>query len=261
VYFAALDILAGLDRGADYSTAQLQWILAAWVLTDPFGRKKEISPTDGRVSAAYDKRSIYSIMYAIYRALGEVKSDTGTRYEATFNTWGYAWPEKWGPCPTAADDPQRFGKNAYTGLYRSAPVRARIEERGGRVHVVELGCGTGAGAHHVCTKVLPLATYQAVDMQRAAIQTCQRKFVPELGGRLVATWADATQLAIADQTADFVAVNETHVTDTPGTVTDEDQRFFRTAQRILKPGGFLVWVTRFLTPPGSRAWPSSTRSA
>ena len=26
-----------------------------------------------------------------------------------------------------------------------------------------------------------------------------------------------------------------------GTVTDEDERFFRTAYRLLKPGGYLVW--------------------
>src|SRR5690606_637528 len=120
-------------------------------------------------------------------------------------------------------------------------VQKYVAEREGKVHVVELGCGTGAGAHEVCKNVLPKCTYEAVDMQNAAIQTCRRKFVPELGGRLRATWADATRLAIPDGAADIVAVNETHVTEQSGRATDEDRRFFSTAYRLLKPGGFLVW--------------------
>jgi ubiquinone/menaquinone biosynthesis C-methylase UbiE len=104
-----------------------------------------------------------------------------------------------------------------------------------------MGCGTGAGAHHVCEKVLPDCTYEAVDMQLAAIRTCRRKFVPALAGRLVATHANCTHLPIASDTADLVAVCETHVTELPGRVTEEDELFFRTAHRVLKTGGYLVW--------------------
>jgi SAM-dependent methyltransferase len=78
-------------------------------------------------------------------------------------------------------------------------------------------------------------------MQQAAIETCRRKFVPLLGGRLKATRADCTDLPIDDGVADFVAVCETHVTEKAGRLTDEDQKFFRTAYRVLKPGGMLVW--------------------
>ncbi len=111
----------------------------------------------------------------------------------------------------------------------------------GRVHIVEMGCGTGAGAHHICKSVIPQCSYEAVDMQKSAIQTCLRKFVPELSGRLTATCGNATDLKIKNETADFVVVCETHVTEFPGVVTPEDMIFFQTAQRILKPGGFLVW--------------------
>jgi ubiquinone/menaquinone biosynthesis C-methylase UbiE len=173
--------------------------------------------------------------------VGVVPSDAGVPYELTFNTWGYAWPEAWGACPTASDDPQRFGRNAYTGLFSPAPVQDYIRSREGRVHVVEMGCGTGAGAHHVCKNVLPNCTYEAVDMQSAAIQTCNRKFVPELGGRLIATRADCTKMAVGDGSTDLVVVCETHVAEMPGQVTAEDGRFFRAVHRILKPGGFLVW--------------------
>jgi ubiquinone/menaquinone biosynthesis C-methylase UbiE len=237
-----MDIFTSLDRQANYSPSQLQWIFGAWVLSGLFEKTNKISVADGDVSEDdYDKRSIYSLLYALYRSMGNVKSERGERYEATFNTWGYAWPAGWGACPTSDNDPQRFGKNAYTGLYQSAAVRERVREKSGHVHVVEMGCGTGAGAHHVCSHVLPDATYEAVDMQQAAIRTCERKFVPELGGRLVATCADATALPIAEHSADIVAVNETHVTEVRGAVTDEDKRFFGEANRVLKPNGYLVW--------------------
>ncbi len=237
-----MDILKALNHQADYSKTQLQLILGAWVLTTLVEKKNKISLADGNVSEDdYHKQSIYSLLYALYRSMGEVRSDTGQRYEFTFNTWGYAWPKSWGECPNSATDPQRYGKNAYSGLYHFEDVKKYVEERDGKVHVVEMGCGTGAGAHHVASKVLPKCTYEAVDMQNAAIQTCRRKFVPELGGRLKATCSDATRLTNRDGEADFVAVNETHVTEQPGVITEEDERFFETARRLLKPGGYLVW--------------------
>lgn len=238
-----MDILTFLDAKTDYSTAQLQLILGGWVLSKAVERKRKISVANGDVSEAdYDKRSIYSLLYSLYRSIGEVRSETGELYELTFNTWGYAWPETWGTNPTTTPhDPQRFGKNAYTGLFEWPQIKEYVAAREGKVHVVEMGCGTGAGAHHVASKVLPKCTYEAVDMQRAAIETCRRKFVPELGGRLVATHSDATQLKIPDGAADIVAVCETHVTERAGRCTEEDHRFFQTARRMLKTGGFLTW--------------------
>jgi len=237
-----MDIFKALNRHADYTKTQLQLIFSAWVLSGLAEGKKKVSVSDGDISEDdYDKRSVYSLLYALYRSMGNVRSETGERYEITFNTWGYTWPKEWGPCPTNDNDPQRFGKNAYTGLYASDAPQRRIRDRGGRVHVVEMGCGTGAGAHEVCARVLPECTYEAVDMQQAAIRTCERKYVPELGGRLVARCADATALELGDGVADFVAVNETHVTEMGGCVTDEDKLFFGTARRLLRDDGLLVW--------------------
>ncbi len=245
-----MDILTDLNSDSDYSSRKLQFIIGAWVMSDPVERliklqksKTKISVSDGDVKEEdYSKQSIYSLLYSIYRTVGEVESETGEFYEMTFNTWGYAWPTEWGTNTTiSASDPQRFGKNAYTGLFEAAPVKRYIEAHDGKVNIVEMGCGTGGGAHHICTNVLPKCTYEAVDMQAAAINTCNRRHVPKCGGRLKATCSDATQLNIPAGSVDFVVVNETHVTERAGRVTAEDERFFSTAFNMLKPGGFLVW--------------------
>jgi ubiquinone/menaquinone biosynthesis C-methylase UbiE len=236
-----MDIFNSLSNETNYSKNQLQLILAAWVMSAAVEKPGRVSSQGHVEEGDYQKRSIYSLLYSLYRSMGVAKSDTGVPYELTFNTWGYAWPSEWGVAPTHGRDPERFGKNAYTGLFQQEAVRHYIGERKGHVHVVEMGCGTGAGAHHVCENVLKDCTYEAVDMQSAAIQTARRKFVPCLGGRLRATHANCTELAIDNEVADIVAVCETHVTEMAGEVTPEDERFFSTARRLMKPGGFLVW--------------------
>ena len=237
-----MDVFTALSNKSDYSKTQLQLIVGAWVMSGLVEGKQKIDLSNGDVSEDdYDKTSIYSLLYALYRSMGNVRSANGELYEFTFNTWGYTWPTAWGPGPIPANDPQLMGKNAYAGLYHFDLVQEYIKSRNGKVHIIEMGCGTGAGAHLICSKILPNCTYEAVDMQQAGINSCKRKFVPELNGRLVATCGDATKLTIPDGAADFVAVNETHVTEMPGKTTDEDVRFFKTAYRLLKPGGFLVW--------------------
>lgn len=237
-----MDLFTALSNKADYSRTQLQLFVGAWVMSALVEGKQKIDMINGNVSEDdYDKTSVYSLLYALYRSMGEVQTHDGQTYEFTFNTWGYAWPKSWGPPPCAPDDPQRMGKNAYAGLFHFDLARQYIAERKGKVHVVEMGCGTGAGAHLICSRLFPQCTYEAVDMQQAGINSCKRKFVPELGGRLIATCGDVTKLPFADASADFVAVNETHVTEMPGRTTEEDERFFRTAYRVLKPGGYLVW--------------------
>jgi SAM-dependent methyltransferase len=238
-----MDIFTNLSEETTYSRSKLQAILSAWVLATPFeSNGGKVSTSNGHVAEEdYRKQSIYSLLYSVYRSVGTVKSDLGEPYEFTFNTWGYDWPKAWGAPPARADDPQRFGKNAYAGLFHFDAIRKLAAERGGRVHVVEMGCGTGGGADHICENVLPKCTYEAVDMQLAGISTCRSKFVPRHRGRLVATRADATHLPIGDEVADIVAVCETHVTDQGDVMTEEDRKFFRSAKRVLKPGGYFVW--------------------
>jgi ubiquinone/menaquinone biosynthesis C-methylase UbiE len=238
-----MDIFTNLSEQTTYSMPKLQGIITAWVMSGAFENGNgKVSTHNGHVEEAdYTKQSIYALLYSLYRSVGTVKSELGVPYEFTFNTWGYAWPQAWGPAPSGPDDPQRFGRNAYTGLYHFQAIKDLVKKRDGLVHIVEMGCGTGAGADHVCASVLPRCTYEAVDMQLAGVTTCRKKFVPRHSHRLVATRADATNLPIADEVADIVAVCETHVTDQGEVMTEEDRKFFRSAKRILKPGGFLTW--------------------
>ena len=238
-----MDIFTNLSEETSYSMPKLQGIITAWVMSSPFeSNGGKVSASNGHVAEEdYTTQSIYSLLYSVYRNVGTVKSDLGIPYEFTFNTWGYAWPTRWGKAPIPSDDPQRFGKNAYTGLYHFDAIKKLVAERNGRVHIVEMGCGTGAGADLTCEHTLPKCTYEAIDMQFAGVSTCRKKFVGKHSHRLVATRADATKLPIDDGVADIVAVCETHVTDQGEVMTEEDRKFFRSANRVLKPGGFLTW--------------------
>lgn len=237
-----MDVFTALSEKTNYSARQLQLIVSAWVLSTPFEKTKKVAGDNGHVSEDdYDKQSIYSLLYALYRNAGTVKTETGVPYQMTFNTWGYDWPSDWSGGPNGHRDPQQFGRNAYAGLYQFPALKHYISERNGAPKIVEMGCGTGAGAHHVCKNVLPQCTYEAFDMQEAAIQTCTRNFVPELGGRLTARRADCTQLDKPDGSTNIVAVCETHVAEYGGKVTEEDKKFFGTAHRMLETGGYLTW--------------------
>ena len=113
-----MDLLTALSNKSDYSKTQLQLIVGAWVMSAMVEPKQKIDLKNGDVSEDdYDKTSIYSLLYALYRSMGTVRSGNGEPYEFTFNTWGYTWPAAWGAPPVSASDPQLMGKNAYAGLY------------------------------------------------------------------------------------------------------------------------------------------------
>jgi hypothetical protein len=47
------------------------------------------------------------------------------------------------------------------------------------LQIVEIGCGTAAGANLVTREVHPTAKYLALDMQQAAINTCNQRHATE----------------------------------------------------------------------------------
>ena len=111
------------------------------------------------------------------------------------------------------------------------PHRAVSFQVGDRPFEVARGSGAcrptrlrhGMSANHLMKSVLPHCTYEAFDTGGGDPDE-QPKVRPALDGRLKTTRSDSTNLPIEDGIADLVLVCETHVTEMPGQVTDEDQR-------------------------------------
>jgi len=66
-----MDVLTALSNNSDYSRNQLQLIVGAWIMSGLTEKQGKISLTDGDVAEEdYDKASLYSLLYALYRSLG-----------------------------------------------------------------------------------------------------------------------------------------------------------------------------------------------
>jgi SAM-dependent methyltransferase len=211
----------------------------------------------------YTKASIYSLLYSVYAThMGMVMSDKGVAYQFTFNTWGIAG----GPYPP--EEPQRHGKNAYHGLVDFPQVHEYLREVTDAPLIVEIGCGTGAGANLITPEILPKATYYAIDMQAAAIDTCLKihgnatnpnlKCIHESGGvgnngNFV---RDPQGLKVADNSVDFVIISETHIADIE--IGPEEKEIFSEIKRILKPGGLFLWGNALPTRVWVAAYPILT---
>lgn len=191
----------------------------------------------------YQKQSIYSFLYSMYRGIGTVVSDKGVEYEFTFNTWGI------GPTVYPDDDPQRFGKEAYRRLTDFPEIKSMINEKNGNVKILEVGCGTGAGANltsHIHTE----SHYTALDMQTQAISTCKRmhahEHVPGKHGKLECVQANGMNMPFGDSEFDIVIVSETHIAEY-GYLTEEDLKILGEIRRVLKPNGYFSWGNALVT--------------
>lgn len=139
-----------------------------------------------------------------------------------------------------------------------------MKKNGDAVRIVEIGCGTGAGANLITREILPNAKYTAIDMQKAAIETCSKihgnasnpglSCVQESGG--VGNGGnqahDETGAVIADDSVDFVIVSETHIADV--SIGPEEKEIFAEILRMLKPGGLFLWGNALPT----RVWNDAT---
>lgn len=226
----------------------------------PLGDFKE---TGDMIEDEYSKGSIYALLYSFYASLGTVKSEKGVPYEFTFNTWGVS------PTPGFEDDPQRFGKAAYAGLVQTPAVTAYVAARrakyglssstpaGTGMTIVEVGSGTGAGAHLIAGDLLPGAHYYALDMQAQATATCNRRhqfqrFADGTSGTANVTCVhvpkgvgndspivDGSGKRIASGSVDLVVICETHIA--ANKIGPEEEAIFAEIHRVLSPGGLFVW--------------------
>jgi SAM-dependent methyltransferase len=256
-FYAPPDILNGVSSKTMLSAAQLQLAVGGFCLSpipnqllNDKGRGKDEHGYDFKQEGDiqdedYDKGSIYSVLYALYSYGGQVKSEKGVPYQFTFNTWGIS------PTRYPDTEPQRHGKEAYAGLVSFPEVKEYLKEVTDKPTIVEIGCGTGAGANEITRNILKKAKYLAIDMQFAAIQTCKKihgnaenpgmKCVHAPGG--VGNDGnkvfDETGKDVPDNSVDFVIISETHIADVQ--IGPEEKEIFAEIKRILKPGGFFLW--------------------
>jgi len=251
------DLLSGISSDTVLTGWQLQLAVTGFCLSsvpdkfleDEYGRDIGGDFTfveDGDMeNEDYTKASIYSLLYALYANVGTIKSDLGVPYEFTFNTWGIA------PSPYPVEDPQRHGKAAYSGLVHLPAALEYMKKNGDAPKIVEIGCGTGAGANLITREILTNAEYLAIDMQLAAISTCKAKHGDATNPNLQCLQApggvgnngnkvkgvDGEE--VASGSVDFVIISETHIADID--IGPEEVEIFKEIKRILKPGGLFLW--------------------
>merc|ERR1712039_318094 len=148
--------------------------------------------------------------------------------------------------PYPRDDPQRHGKAAYRALLLQEPVMNYKTELGDEpLEIVEIGCGTGAGANLITREVHPTARYLAIAMQATAIDTCKKVHATVDNPGLTCYHAaggighDGRQVPRAAGTVDIVVICETHIAETEIGQLEKD--ILIEVKRLLKPGGLLVW--------------------
>lgn len=111
--------------------------------------------------------------------------------------------------------------------------------------IVEIGCGTAAGANLITREVLPTSKYLALDMQQAAINTCHERHAtednPGLTCQIVPNGVGngGNKAPREDNSVDFVIISETHIADV--VIGDLEKEIFNEIVRILKPGGLFLW--------------------
>lgn len=113
------------------------------------------------------------------------------------------------------------------------------------LEIVEIGCGTAAGANLITREVHPTAHYLALDMQQAAINTCNAIHAtednPGLTCKVVPNGVGngGNQAPVKDSSIDFVVISETHIADIE--IGDLEKEIFTEIRRILKPNGLFLW--------------------
>eukprot|EP00931_Biecheleriopsis_adriatica_P122517 TRINITY_DN97514_c0_g1_i1.p1 TRINITY_DN97514_c0_g1~~TRINITY_DN97514_c0_g1_i1.p1 ORF type:complete len:316 (+),score=54.25 TRINITY_DN97514_c0_g1_i1:81-1028(+) len=249
----SFDLLNSLSSNTVYSNWQLQAITTGFCLSPIpsmlLSKERAEDPAGGYTieehgqldEEEYAVESIYALLYSMYMNAPNLISEHGVRYQFTFNTWGFA------PSPYPETDPQRHGKAAYAALVTQPPIMEYIKNipAGQRLRIAEVGCGTGAGANLITREVHPTCEYLALDMQHAAIETCNKLHATSENPRLMCkqipggVGINGGKIPLHNNTMDVVVISETHIAEQE--IGELEKSIFAEIHRVLKPGGFFVW--------------------
>jgi len=248
------DLLSGFNENNSLGTTRMQLAMSAFCLTgaystlideaklgddhvDPManGTTRDFQQTGELREDEYTKQSIYSLLYAGYRALGVVPDTNGRPYRFSFNTWGISNDND---KPFGPEFPQRHGMAAYHTLASMPAVKEYVAAKPA-AHFLEIGCGTGAGADLISRMVYPTIQYTALDMQKAAIETCITLHAAHENPHLHCVQGNGKVLPIADNSVDVIVVSETHIAEME--IGPEEKAIFAEMRRVLIPGGLFIW--------------------
>lgn len=190
---------------------------------------------------SYEKQSIYSLLYGAYRYTGVVKDTFGRPYQFTFNTWGISGIDD---KPYGPEFAQRPGMTAYHSLATMSAVVEYVKKKPD-AHFLEIGCGTGAGADLISRTIHPTIRYTALDMQKAAIETCIQRHAAHDNPHLSCVHGNGKTLPIEDKSVDVIIVSETHIAAVD--IGAEEKAIFAEMRRVLVPGGIFVWGNALYT--------------
>jgi ubiquinone/menaquinone biosynthesis C-methylase UbiE len=241
------DLLAGFSEQNSLGPMAMQAAISAACLSGAYkgmiqkeGEENEDeAPIQGAGKVAeedYEKGSIYALLYAAYRHAGVVEDTYKRPYRFTFNTWGISGTED--GKPYGPEYPQRHGMTAYHSLATMPAVEEYIKRKP-NAHILEVGCGTGAGADLISRMIHPTTRYTAVDMQKAAIELCVQLHAAHDNPHLSCVHANGKVLPVADRSVDIVLVSETHIAEKH--IGAEEKAIFAEMSRVLIPGGLFVW--------------------
>jgi len=247
------NLLSGFNGDRSLSHMELQGAISAFCLsplpsmlmTKMDNEADEVGETydfknDGDINEEdYTKDSIYAVLYSIYANVGLSPAPKGKPYQFTFNTWGISDVD-W---ILDESEPQRHGKAAYQGLVEFPAVKTYLQANP-NPQLVEIGCGTGAGANHI-SQLIDGCKYLALDMQQMAVDTCKSLHAannPRLTCQHVSGGVGGSKgkpAPMPDHSVDIVVISETHIAE--DTIGPEEMAIFKEIVRMLKPGGFFVW--------------------
>jgi len=239
------DLLNGFTEHNSLGMLGMQMSVSAFCLSGGYKMvQAKLNEADGDLEGgedSYGKQSIYSLLYGAYRNAGVVNDTFGRPYQFTFNTWGISGIDD---KPYGPEFAQRPGMTAYHAL-ATMPAVVKYVEKNPSAHFLEIGCGTGAGADLISRTIHPTIRYTALDMQKAAIETCIQRHAAHDNPHLTCVHANGKYLPVADNTVDVVIVSETHIAAVD--IGAEEKAIFAEMKRVLVPGGLFVWGNAIFT--------------
>jgi len=137
------------------------------------------------------------------------------------------------PCGTLGDVEKRL---AF--LFRMEPWTRDFMQKVARdhPHIVEIGCGQGTHACHLCRQLPAGGSYLGLDYSPASVEIARATLGDGAAGGVVPRFrvGDAESLPIADSSVPFIySIGVLHH-------TADDRKAFREVERVLRPGGRAV---------------------